>query len=51
MICFDNNIADGTKYRWNTRKASQSERFEDMFDKLIGLVKKRSEIRVGLMAA
>lgn len=35
--------------RWNTRKASQSERFEDMFEKSIGLVRKWPEIRVGLM--
>ena len=42
---------DEAVYRWNTRKASQSERFQDMFDKSIGLVRKWSEIRVGLMAA
>ncbi len=42
---------DEAVYRWNTRKASQSERFEDMFDKSIGLVRKWSEIRVGLTAA
>ena len=42
---------DEAVYRWNTRKASQSERFEDMFDKSIGLVRKWSEIRIGLMAA
>ena len=38
-------------YRWNTRKMSASERFAHMFDKSIGLVRKWSEIRVGLMAA
>ena len=42
---------DEAVYRWNTRKASQSERFSDMFDKSIGLVRKWSEIKVGLMAA
>jgi hypothetical protein len=42
---------DEAVYRWNTRKASQSERFEDMFDKSIGLVRKWSEIKVGLVAA
>ncbi|MBR3399967.1 MAG: IS1595 family transposase [Prevotella sp.] len=42
---------DEAVYRWNTRKAPQSERFEDMFDKSIGLVRKWSEIRIGLMAA
>jgi transposase-like protein len=42
---------DEAVYRWNTRKASQSERFSDMFDKSIGLVRKRSEIRIGLVAA
>ena len=42
---------DEAVYRWNTRKASESERFSDMFSKSIGLVRKWSEIRVGLMAA
>ena len=42
---------DEAVYRWNTRKLSESERFAHMFDKSIGLVKKWSEIRVGLMAA
>ena len=42
---------DEAVYRWNTRKASQSERFSDMFDKSIGLVRKWSEIRIGLVAA
>ena len=46
-----NNIAVGIKCRWNTRKMSESERFAHMFDKSIGLVKKWSEIRVGLVAA
>ena len=42
---------DETVYRWNTRKMSESARFAHMFDKSIGLVRKWSEIRVGLMAA
>ena len=39
---------DEAVYRWNTRKASQSERFSDMFVKSIGLVRRWDEIRVGL---
>jgi transposase-like protein len=42
---------DEVVYRWNTRKMSESERFAHMFDKSIGLVRKWSEIRVGLIAA
>ena len=42
---------DEAVYRWNTRKMSESARFAHMFDKSIGLVRKWSEIRVGLMAA
>ena len=42
---------DEAVYRWNTRKASESERFSDMFSKSIGLVRKWCEIRVGLVAA
>ena len=42
---------DEAVYRWNTRKMSESERFAHMFDKSIGLVRKWSEIRIGLMAA
>lgn len=42
---------DEAVYRWNTRKMSESERFAHMFEKSIGLVRKWSEIRVGLMAA
>ena len=42
---------DEAVYRWNTRKASQSERFSDMFDKSIGLVRKWSEIRISLISA
>ena len=42
---------DEAVYRWNTRKMSESERFAHMFDKSIGLVRKWSEIRVGLVAA
>ena len=42
---------DEAVYRWNTRKASQTERFSDMFAQSIGLIKKWTEIKVGLMAA
>lgn len=42
---------DEAVYRWNTRKMSESERFAHMFAKSIGLVRKWSEIKVGLMAA
>ena len=42
---------DEAVYRWNTRKMSESERFAHMFNKSIGLVRKWSEIRVGLMVA
>ena len=42
---------DEAVYRWNTRKMSELERFAHMFDKFIGLVKKWSEIRVGLITA
>jgi len=48
---FDNDIAVGTKYSWNTIKMSESERFAHMFDKSIGLVRKWSEIKFGLMVA
>jgi transposase-like protein len=37
---------DEAVYRWNTRKASQSERFEDMFAKSIGLIVTWSELRL-----
>ena len=46
-----NDIGVGTKYRWNTRKMSESERFAHMFKKSIGLVCKWSEIKVGLETA
>ena len=42
---------DEAVYRWNTRKMSESERFAHMFDKSIGLVRKWSEIRIGLVVA
>ena len=42
-----NNIEVNPKYI----KMSESERFAHMFDKSIGLVRKWSEIRVGLVAA
>ena len=32
--------------RWNTRKASQSERFFDMFNKSIGLIVTWSELKL-----
>lgn len=38
-------------YRWNTRKMSESERFTQMFEKSIGIVRRWNEIKVGLMAA
>ena len=38
-------------YRWNIRKMSQSERFTQMFEKSIGIVRRWNEIKVGLMAA
>ena len=37
---------DEACYRWNTRKASQSERFCDMFNKSIGLIIWRSLVQV-----
>ena len=37
---------DEAVYRWNTRKASESERFSDMFTKSIGLIIKWSEIKL-----
>ena len=51
LIINGNDISVGTKYRWNTRKMGESERFAHMFDKSIGLVRKWSEIRIGLVAA
>ena len=42
---------DEAVFRWNTRKMSDSERFAHMFDKSMGLVRKWSEIEVGLEAA
>ena len=38
-------------YRWNTRRLSESERFTQMFEKSIGIVRRWSEIKGGLMAA
>lgn len=38
-------------YRWNTRKMSESERFTQMFERSIGIVRRWNEIKVGLMAA
>ena len=37
---------DEAVYRWNTRKASESERFSDMFKKSIGLIVTWSELRL-----
>lgn len=42
---------DEAVYRWNTRKMSESERFAHMFGKSIGLVRKWSEIKAGMVAA
>ena len=42
---------DEAVYRWNTRKASQTERFIDMFNKSIGIIKRYADIKVGLIAA
>lgn len=38
-------------YRWNTRRLSESERFTQMFEKAVGIVRRWTEIKVGLMAA
>ena len=38
-------------FRWNTRKMSESERFAQMFEKSIGIVRRWNDIKVGLMAA
>lgn len=37
---------DETCFRWNTRKASQSERFSDMFNKSIGLIVTWNELKL-----
>ena len=37
---------DEAVYRWNTRKASQSERFSDMFNKSIGLIVTWNELKL-----
>ena len=42
---------DEAVYRWNTRKASQEERFADMFHKSIGLVRRWNDIKTGLRVA
>ena len=42
---------DEAVYRWNTRKMSESERFAHMFGKSIGLVRKWSEIKAGMVVA
>lgn len=38
-------------YRWNTRKMDESERFAHMFEMSIGLVRRWTDIKQGLMAA
>lgn len=38
-------------YRWNTRRLSASDRFKQMFEKSVGIVRRWNEIRAGLMAA
>ena len=42
---------DEAVYRWNTRRLNQSERFTQMFEKSVGIVRRWAEIKVGLMAA
>lgn len=42
---------DEAVYRWNTRRLSASERFTQMFEKSVGIVRRWTEIKVGLMAA
>ncbi len=41
---------DEAVYRWNTRKASESERFSDMFARSIGLIVRWSEVRLCVAA-
>jgi transposase-like protein len=41
---------DEAVYRWNTRKASQSERFSDMFNKSIGLIVTWGELKLRKVA-
>lgn len=38
-------------YRWNTRKESQSFRFDDMFTKAVGTIRKWTEIKGALLSA
>jgi transposase-like protein len=40
---------DEAVYRWNTRKASQTERFADMFAQSIGLIVKWDEIKTRMV--
>jgi hypothetical protein len=42
---------DEAVYRWNTRKMSESERFAHMFKMSIGIVRRWTDIKVGLMVA
>lgn len=38
-------------YRWNSRRSSSSERFTYMFEKSVGIVRRWTDIKVGLTAA
>ena len=42
---------DEAVFRWNTRKMSESQRFAHMFEMSIGIVRKWTDIKVGLMVA
>ena len=42
---------DEAVYRWNTRKASESERFSYMFHNSVGLVRRWNDIKIGLGVA
>ena len=41
---------DEAVYRWNTRKASESERFSDMFSRSIGLIVRWNEVKLCVAA-
>ena len=41
---------DEACFRWNTRKKSESERFTDMFNTSIGLVKPNKEFKLCIAA-
>lgn len=42
---------DEVVFRWNTRKASESERFSYMFHNSVGLVRRWNDIKIGLRVA